>query len=84
VPIRCDVIGQLGNHSMRATAFGFVVIFTGASLGLSILEASSQVPLSPAVSTTLPTPAEKLTDKLHPKWKLGGSQLNCIRQSDII
>ena len=55
---------------MRATAFGLVVIFTGTSLGLSILETSSRAPLSSAVSTTLPTPAEKLTDKLYPKWKL--------------
>jgi hypothetical protein len=40
------------------------VIFTGASLGLSILEASSQSPVTTTVSTTVPTPAEKLTDKL--------------------
>jgi hypothetical protein len=57
---------------MRATPFGLVMIFTGASLGLSILEASSQssVTASPPVSTMVPTPAEKLTDKLYPKWKL--------------
>ena len=57
---------------MRATPFGLVVIFTGASLALSILEASSQSPVttSPPVSTMVPTPAEKLTDKLYPKWKL--------------
>jgi hypothetical protein len=58
---------------MRATTFGFVVIFTGASLGLSMLEASAQSPVtnSPPVSTIVPTPAEKLADKLYPKWKLG-------------
>src|SRR5208337_2123762 len=57
---------------MRATAFGLVVMFTGASLGLSILEASSQSPVtnSPPVSTKVSTPVEKLTDKLYPRWKL--------------
>jgi hypothetical protein len=57
---------------MRAIAFGLGVIFAGTSLGLSILEAGSQSPAttSPPVSTTIPTPAEKLTDKLYPKWKL--------------
>jgi hypothetical protein len=57
---------------MRATAFGLVVIFASASLGVSILEASSQSPVtnSPPVSATAPSPSERLTDKLYPKWKL--------------
>jgi hypothetical protein len=57
---------------MRATTSGLVVMLTGASLGLSMLEASSQSPVtsSKPASTTVPTSAEKLADKLYPKWKL--------------
>jgi hypothetical protein len=57
---------------MRANAFGLVVIFGSASLGVSILEANSQSPVtnSPPVSATAPSPSERLMDKLYPKWKL--------------
>ncbi len=55
---------------MRTTAALLVVVFTGASLALSIFAARSQSPPNPVPVPTGPTAAEKLTDKLYPKWKL--------------
>jgi hypothetical protein len=63
---------------MRTTA-GLAVYFAGAWLALSIFAARSQSP----VTNSLPpaTPAEKLTDKLYPKWKLGGVPIRATRYS---
>ncbi len=55
---------------MRMPASVFVVLLIGASLAFSILSARSQSPPNPAPATAAPTPAERLTEKLYPKWKL--------------
>lgn len=65
---RCE--RRPGKHPMRTTASVLLVLFTGASLALSILPARPQSPSNPAPGPTSPSPVEKLTDKLYPKWKL--------------
>jgi hypothetical protein len=55
---------------MRMSAALLFVLLTGASLALSPVGARSQTPASPGQGATASNPAERLTDKLYPKWKL--------------
>jgi hypothetical protein len=56
----------------KVSTSGLVVLLTGALLGSAIPAArsQSQPPDSSPAPAAVPTPAEKLTDKLYPKWKL--------------
>jgi hypothetical protein len=55
---------------MRITAALIVVLFAGVSLALATFSARSQSRPNPVAVPAAPGPAEKLTDKLYPRWKL--------------